>query len=203
MSGMIVSIICEIMKKEILERYERNDAGELILVISVDKVSDLYNDFDRCTPYSKKELDQDIVDYITESISEIGNEKFVIQFALRDLPSADLQVRLTASIDNYFRYRHGLESRKWLGMKQSSLILLLIGVFMLLVSLWLNQYETMTETVMGHVFSEGTTIAAWVSLWNAMATFLINWPPHIRKLKLYERIASAKILFMGRIDIGA
>jgi hypothetical protein len=43
--------------------------------------------------------------------------------------------------------------------------------------------------------SEGLTVAAWVSLWEALANFLIHWPPHNKELKVYDRLASAAVIF--------
>ena len=40
---------------------------------------------------------------------------------------------------------------------------------------------------------EGLTVAAWVSLWEALATFLIKWMPIRKRLLLYERIATCAI----------
>jgi hypothetical protein len=38
-------------------------------------------------------------------------------------------------------------------------------------------------------------IAAWVSLWEALAMFLVNWAPHRRLIRMYERIAKADVRF--------
>jgi len=32
-------------------------------------------------------------------------------------------------------------------------------------------------------------------MWNGLAIFLVNWAPYSRKIKLYERIAVAQVLF--------
>ena len=43
--------------------------------------------------------------------------------------------------------------------------------------------------------AEGLTIVAWVSLWEALAMFLVNWAPHRRLIRMYERIAKADVRF--------
>jgi hypothetical protein len=51
-------------------------------------------------------------------------------------------------------------------------------------------------TVLSRVFSQGLTVAAWVSLWEALATFLVNWTPYSRQIRMYERIAETPVQFM-------
>jgi hypothetical protein len=103
--------------------------------------------------------------------------------------------RLKISINKYFLYLKDLEVRELKGMFRTSLILLLVGIAILTLSVWLNRFIQVHETVVSRVFAEGLTVAAWVSLWEALATFLINWLPHRRHIKLYARVANAPVLF--------
>ena len=99
------------------------------------------------------------------------------------------------SIPKYFFYLKELEFRELKRMSRTSLILVLIGVSVLTLSVWVNKILANSESVVAQVFAEGLTIAAWVSLWEALATFLINWAPHHRQIKLFERIADAPVFF--------
>ncbi|MDT8318821.1 MAG: hypothetical protein RQ824_12665 [bacterium] len=77
-----------------------------------------------------------------------------------------------------------------------SLILLGVGLSILTLSIWINEAISEHESVVSRVFAEGLTVAAWVSLWESLATFLINWAPHRRNVKMYERIARSTVLFL-------
>ena len=66
--------------KKILERYSRTADNKVIIDIAAGKVEDIYNYLDKHAPYRKKDLDQDLVEYLIDSVSEIGKEDFVIQF---------------------------------------------------------------------------------------------------------------------------
>jgi len=183
------------MKKQILDRYSRTSDNEIIIDIFADKVADLYNNFDRNAPYVKKELDQDLVEYIIDSVGEIRKEDFVIQFRLKALTDANLSSRVKKSVQNYFLYLTELEYRERASMIRNSLVLLGIGILILCLSVIVNHKIADYGDILAHVFAEGLNVAAWVSLWNAIATFLINWPPHRKKTIMYERISKAKILF--------
>jgi hypothetical protein len=47
----------------------------------------------------------------------------------------------------------------------------------------------------GRITSEGLAVAAWVSLWEALANFLIQCPPHNREIRLYKHLADASVTF--------
>ena len=183
------------MKKQILDRYSRTPDNKLIIDIAARKVEDLYNDFDKHAPYRKKELDQDLVEYLIDSVSEIGKEDFVIQFRLATKTDTSLISRVEKSIHNYFLYLKELELRELRRMTRSSFILFFIGVVILVLSVWTSEHITGEDTVIGHVFAEGLNVAAWVSLWNAIATYLINWAPHHHQIKMFERITTSAIVF--------
>jgi len=183
------------MKKLILDRYARTSDNKLMIEINAGKVEDLYNSFDKHAPYVRKELDQDLVEYIIDAVNEIGKEDFIIQFRLTTLADSSLTSRVKNSIHNYFLYLKELEFRKLARMRRVSLILFSIGFVILSVSVWINQKFVSEETIISHVITEGLTVAAWVALWNAIATFFINWAPRRRQIKVYERISKATILF--------
>lgn len=183
------------MRKSILERYRRDKEGQIIIEIAAGKVEDIYNHFDRYTPYVKKDLKQDFTDYLVDAVREIGKEKFVIHFHFSEPPEAELQTRICSSINNYFLYLKELEWRELVQVMRRSLVLFVLGIMILSVALWFSQAVEQHVTVVKKVFAEGLTIAAWVSLWEALATFLINWTPYRRQFRLYDRIAQAPIRF--------
>jgi hypothetical protein len=183
------------MKKGILERYPRAEDGRLIIDVTAGRVEDLYNHFDRDAPYIRKELDADLVEYITESVNEIDKEPFVIRFRLNEPPEPGLISRLQSSIQNYYLYLREWEARELASMLRTSTVLLIAGIAILATSVWFNQHIAARETVITSVFAEGLTIAAWIAMWESLATFIVNWAPHRRRIRLYERIAATPVLF--------
>ena len=182
-------------QKEILDRYLRSDDGRIIIDITADKIEYLYNDFDKHTPYIRKELDQGLVDYLIDCVKEIGKEAFLIKFRFMEPVDNELQLRIQDSIHNYFLYLKELEIGEMRQMLRTSLILLLAGIAILTLSIWYNETFGIEQTVVNKVFSEGLTVAAWIALWESLATFLVNWAPHQRQIKLLKRIAMATVLF--------
>jgi len=183
------------MKKLILDRYARLPDGRLLIEIDAGKVEDLYNAFDKHAPYRKKELDQELVEYITDAVREIGKEKFGIQFRFTTPANGDLKSRVEKSIHNYFLYLRQLELRELARMARVSFILFSIGFVILFLSIWISQNIASRASIMFKIAIEGLTVAAWVALWNAIATFLINFAPRREQMKRYERISKSEIFF--------
>lgn len=184
-----------VMKKSIIDRYPRTEDGRVLIEVNAARVEDLYNHFDRDAPYIRKELDVDLVDYISDSVMEIDETPFVIRFRLAEPPEPGLISRVQTSIQNYYLYLRERESRELMAMLRTSLVLLVAGVAILVVSVWFNRYIAGHDTVIKRVFAEGLTIAAWIAMWESLATFIVNWAPHRKWIRLYQRIAEAPVLF--------
>ncbi len=182
-------------KRRILERYAHTDDGRVVIDIAAANIADLYDDFDKHASYLKKELDQELVDYIIDSVREIGRESFLIQVSLAPPMDAAAVCRVQASLHNYFLYLRELEAREMRRLLRTSIILFVVGAALLTASVWLNSRPAVRDVVVGSVIAEGLTIAAWVSLWEALAMFLVNWAPHRRLIRMYERIAKADVQF--------
>ncbi|HQS65757.1 MAG TPA: hypothetical protein PLM93_01055 [Sulfuricurvum sp.] len=183
------------MKKEILERYERNESGEVIINISAHKIEDLYDNFDRKSHFLKKDLNQDLVEYIIDSVSEIDRELFLIEFSLEQESTDDAISRVRNSINHFFLYMKELELKKMKEMMRTSIILLFTGLTLAGLSVLVNDSALAKNSIIGGVIAEGLTVAAWVSLWESLATFLIKWMPYRKKISLYQKISDSNVTF--------
>ena len=183
------------MDTHILDRYSRTEEGLVIIDIAANRVEELYSDYDNTAHFLKKDLEPDLVDYLVESARELGKEPFGIRFSFAKPVDEESTSRVCQSITTYFTYLGHLETRELTRMFRTSFILLLAGLAILTLAVRVNLYTEHSETVIARVFAEGLTVAAWVALWNSLATFLLNWAPHHRLRRLCARIAAAPVLF--------
>ncbi|MEI8185146.1 MAG: hypothetical protein WCG19_00465 [Chlorobiaceae bacterium] len=185
------------VKKKVLDRYEQTAEGAVIIDVAARSIEDLYEDFDKTAPYHKKDLDEDLVYYLTECVREIGHADFVIRFMFERFPSEEFMQRVRTSVHKFFMYQRELELAALKKMLRTSGTLLSIGVVILGISLWVNHlvFVAGTASFLNSVFAEGLTIIAWVSMWEALATFLLHWSPHRFQINLFKKIAEAPVFF--------
>lgn len=183
------------MKKTILGRYELTEKNEVVIDVSIRTVEDLYNNFDRTAPYMKKDLDQEFVDYIIDSVREIGDNDFVIRITLSNMPEEITMGRVRSSIYTFFQYLKDTEHRALDTMFRRSFKLFGIGLILLALAIVATRKFSSSEGVLTEVFAQGLTIAAWVSLWEAIANLFVEWRPHSKDIRLYEQVMNSPVLF--------
>lgn len=184
------------MTRAIIDRYEMNDQRQVVVDLSVRSVEELFDRFDRTAPYLKKDLDPQFVDYLIGSVREIGRHDFIIRLNLEVAPTADHRRRVRQSIRNYLYYLQQTEVRELQSMFRRSLALFGLGLGLLTLAIVAGGRMVDGDSVLGQVFSEGLTVAAWVSLWQALANLIIEWQPHRRELLVYRRIMAAPVHFI-------
>lgn len=183
------------MKKTIISRYEFTEKNEIIIDASVRSVEDLYNNFDRTADYLKKDLDQEFVDYVTDCVREISRRAFVIRISLSLMPDKVVMDRVRRSVRTFFLYLQETERRQLRAMLRRSLVLFVIGLALLVLAIAATRRFSSSEGVLAEVFSQGLTVAAWVSLWEAIANLFIEWYPHRQDIKRYGRVTNATVMF--------
>jgi len=183
------------MKRDVLSRYERDSDGSILIDVAAARVEDLYNDFDRSSPYIRRDLDADLVDYLIACARELRHESFLIRFTVAQSPDDGRLSRIRRSVNAYFLYLAEDERQKVLQMFRRSAALFCIGLAILFASVWVNQALGAERSVVANVFAQGLTVAAWVSLWESLATFFIEWFPHHRNIRLYHRLADTELIF--------
>lgn len=179
--------------KAILTRYACTETGEIIVDVSASRVQDLYNDFDKKAPYIKKDLEGELVEYLLGCAREIGNKDFIIRFNLDEPIEKEAGARVKKSVRAYFSYLKELETREIIEKLRKSFFLLGLGLCLLLLSLWVNRVTSSMDNVLVQILGPGLTVVAWVSLWESIATFLIQWRPKRKEVRLCDRLSRAKI----------
>ncbi|MFM1896105.1 MAG: hypothetical protein RLZZ385_1179 [Pseudomonadota bacterium] len=181
------------MHTRVLNRYETDDNGRFIIDVAAEGIEELYSHFDRNAPYVRRDLDPELTDYLIDCAHELERNPFVIRFSLKRQLDKESLTRIANSMHQYFTYLSEREQRRITRMVRKSLLLLSLGLLILSLAVWVNQWVGADRGVVANVFAQGLTVAAWVSLWEALATFLIEWFPQRRRVKLFLRLANAPL----------
>jgi len=83
-------------------------------------------------------------------------------------------------------------------MIHKAVVLFGVGLGILFISVWVNRVLGTERSVVANVLAEGLSVAAWVSLWEALATLMLEWLPQQKEIRLYRRLAHARLLFRSR-----
>lgn len=179
------------MKNSIIERYDKNQDNEIIIKIYSSKIEDLYENYDKKSTFIKKDLKEDLENYLIESVEEIGNHPFIIEFSFDEKSDLSSDEKLKKSIKEYFEYLQFLKQKDMKKQLKNSFILLIIGFVFVSISFNLGE----NKFFIYKLISEGAMVAGWVSLWEALATVLIKWLPLKNKLSILKKITKAKIKY--------
>lgn len=188
------------VRQATISRYDKAPDGSILIDVAADRTEDLYNNFDKSAPYIRRDLDQDLADYLIACAKELGKRRFAIRFTLLLPPNDDRLSRIRRSVRGFFLYLAEVERRKIHDTTRRSLVLFGVGLAILSLSVWLNNALGTQRSVISNVFAEGLTIAAWVSLWEALATSLIDRFPRRKNILLYHRLADAPLIFRPAPD---
>ena len=188
------------MKRTVANRYEKDSDGRIIIDVSATRIEVLYNDFDKNAPFIRRDLDQDLVDYLIACARELKRESFILRLRLDQAPDDEKQSRIRQSVQAYFLYLAECEQQRVLQMFRRSGILFCIGLAILFLSVSVNRTLGPERSVVANVFAEGLTVAAWVSLWESLAVFLIEWFPLRKNTMLYRLFADAELTFVAKAD---
>jgi len=186
------------LKEDISSRYDAHSNRRLAIDVSVGKIAELFEDFDSAASYVKKDLDQDFVDYLIESVQEIGSYNFVIRINLPTHTQEKNRKRVRKSIKSYFRYLELLERRKLKKTLWKSFLLFCLGMFLLAISMTLKGKMGYLSSVLQELLVEGLTVAAWVALWSAFGRLIFELGSIISDIRIYRRIASREVVFKER-----
>jgi hypothetical protein len=189
------------LKEDIFSRYEAHSDRKLAIDVSVGKIEELFEDFDSAASYVKKDLDQDFVEYLIDSVREIGSYDFVIRINLPMHVQEKHRKRLRKSIKSYFRYLELLERRKLKKTLWKSLTLFCLGMLLLAISMSFKENSGQLSGVMLELMTEGLTVAAWVSLWSAFARLIFDLGSMIVDIRIFRRIAGREVVFKERVSV--
>jgi hypothetical protein len=182
--------------EDVLERYERDEQNRFVIDVAADRTEDLYDCFDKHAPYMRRDLDRELADYLFACVRELPpRAPFVIRFILAESPDEAKRARIRSSVRSFFLYDAELERGTIRRMLRKSGVLFVIGLAVMSLAVWSRQWFGESGSVAGDVFAEGLTVAAWVSLWESVAVFLIDWLPRRRNVRRYERLAAAEVRF--------
>lgn len=189
--------------RDIRDRYQQADGEVLYIDVTAQGLRDLYQDYDRQSPYAKRDLDPDVVEYLVDGAEDAGNRTVILRFHLNEAPGEEGEQRLSKSVETYFLYEDRLEKIERRKILRTNLILFSVGLAVLAGAVLLRQPSEEDLPLMNQFLVQGLLVAAWMSIWEGMSNFILEWPGHLRMSRIYRKLAAAPVEFTAaRADAG-
>ena len=180
------------MEAPSLSRYEQDPDGRVVIEVAARDARELFNRFDRFAPYPKKDLSQDLADYLVDCAREIGRAPFRIQILLDEPDPALPDPDVARGLHGYFRHLCRQERRLHRRLLRRFLLLTGLGLLLLAGTILLSP-RAATAPLGLRVTFEGRVVAAWIALWEGTSRLLFETPPVRQNIRVYRRLAGADV----------
>ena len=180
------------MEQPSLSRYEQDPDGRVVIEVAAREARELFNRFDRFAPYPKKDLSQDLADYLVDCAREIGRAPFRIQILLDEPNPALPDPDVARGLHGFFRHQARQERRLHRRLLRRFLLLTGLGLLLLAGTILLSPYATTAPLGLRVIF-EGLVVAAWIALWEGTSRLLFETPPIRQNIRVYRRLAEADV----------
>ena len=162
--------------------------------LKLSDIKQLFNSFDP-SPFFERDLDDNAVEYIVDSVREFPKKKMRVVIHLPELIAESIDPGdIKAAISNYFSYKEQYFIRKIMNQRQEGRNALITGIAFLIICLSLSEFiNAFIAGFLSRILSEGLMIAGWVGMWKPISIFLYDWWPLENEKKVYGKIKSMDV----------
>lgn len=148
-------------------------------------------------PIYKRQLSHQFEQYIMASVSSA--KRFdAIFYKIKCTNDLDKQYAdpLMLSIRRHYAEKKADEIRSFNRFKKRNwavlgFSLVVVILFQLLLPLIISE-----ESSLGNTLSHLVDVFAWVILWHPIDELLFNWNPHLKRISLFNKLATAELILM-------
>jgi len=171
------------------------DPSHGVILVRVQESSQLFNSLDP-SPFLERDLDDDLVDYITSWAREIPKSRPLrLRIQVRQPPRRDDEVGiLRQAVHNHFTNSAQLKRNEFRQLMRRGRLSLLIGLAVLSTAMLASQLvEATGREPLLDLLREGILIGGWVAMWRPLEILLYDWWPVRAERQLHERLRDAEI----------
>jgi len=170
--------------------------GEAEVAVRARTVASLFNSFDP-SPFRERDIDAAVEEFVVGWVRELpSGDAFTIVVNLpADEAARPEALRIGDAFQHYFGYRAQMAERDMRELFRIGRRSLAIGVVVLFACLVASQLfaAIIPEPVAARVVEESLIIVGWVANWRPIEIYLYDWLPIRRRIRLYRRIAAARV----------
>lgn len=182
------------------KKWYSKENGKYNIELRVDHLEQLFDKRDP-NPFRKKDLDDDVAEYIVSSAQEIGTKKIgKVIIVTKDTIHKETHETIIFAINDFFLYRSEMARKSMKNMYNLGFKTLLIGLFFLSSSIMLSNFINLNigSKIISSFLNEGLVLMGWVSMWKPINIFLYEWWPIRDQKKLLEKLSAIDIAIITK-----
>jgi hypothetical protein len=184
--------------ERLFQHYKKDESGNYIIELSVPRFENLFSPYDP-TPIHQKDIDPAIMNTILSQFvvfpRHTGVELHV--YLPKKVKKSNVENHLEQALRHHFEYEL-LENELHLQRRLQKGLKTFFYAAIIFTTLFISSYllnKVNEQYVLLHIFAEGLSIGAWVSLWHPIEMILYNWLPLYENKKKYSKLKDMRIKF--------
>lgn len=162
--------------------------------LKLHEIGQLFNSMDPA-PFNEKDLDADAEEFIVGWAQEYPlDAPLALRIYLTTWPDhEDPRALVRESVHHYFTYRAGLtrlEFRRLMDQGRKSMV---IGLGFLAICFIVIGLLPPEDGMLLRFLRESLLIAGWVAMWRPMQTYLYDWWPLRRRLRIFTKLGKMPV----------
>ncbi len=166
------------------------------IAIRARTIGQLFNSLDP-SPFREKDLDAGVEEFLVGWVRELPTAApftIVVHLPPEEVARPEA-ARIGEAFAHYFHYRAGVAEQERRELFRVGRRFLAIGLAVLTACLVASQLvrTLVVNSVLARILEESLIIVGWVANWRPIEIYLYDWLPIRRRIRLFERIAAAKV----------
>lgn len=168
----------------------RKAEGNILIEVKLQHIVEIFDSLDPA-PFYNKVLDRNAEEYIVEAVRDFPlnmGMKLVVYLPETEIQKPEAQ-DLDRAIHNHFIYKTAQAQRELRETFVQGRTALIIGLIFLALTLLANlAIASQPDTVINQVVRSSLLIIGWVAMWKPVNSFLYDWWPIRRRIRLFRKI---------------
>ena len=169
--------------------------NSFVVEVALNSYADIFNDFDP-SPYRKKDLNPELMDYLNECSSDIPLDyPLILQFKIpkNQLDAAE-EKRVKDGLKAYYAFSRYEAYTNYKKLIYQSILNVLISTFLLSFSIMINFFYP--GNLFLSVVEACITVGGWVFLWQAITMVVFERKSYKKRFLTFKRFNEALINFI-------
>lgn len=168
---------------------------DVFLTVNRSTINQYFNPHDPA-PIYKRQLRQDVLLYISDSVStynRYSNIRYKISCNKED---KDLVEPFMHAINRHFQIKEEMMKKEFEKFKKRSVKLLFMSLAVIMICHGLLPLLNMEEHGISTTITNSIDVFSWVILWKPIDRLIFGWNPFLKDISLFHKLASAEVIVM-------